>query len=234
MNRKLLGGVSAALVAAMAAIAIAAAMNLPDDVRLPIHWDLSGRPDNWADKWTALLMPAGMTAALSLLFWFLPSLEPRTRNLSRSQALYLWGWVALLLLGIVIQVATLSTAFDWGLPTHRLIIGACGLMFLIIGNLLAKSRRMYMIGVRTPWTLASEEVWVRTHRLAGKLMVLAGLITFIAAFLPLPPEWLAMLLLVSIAVAAVIPVVYSYLLWRRERKSLGEGDAVVAGDQSSE
>lgn len=88
---------------------------------------------------------------------------------------------------------------------------------VLIGNQLGKSRSMYLIGVRTPWTLASEEVWIRTHRLAGRLMVGGGLAFVVAAFLPLSPQMLQALLFGVIAVAVGVPVVYSYLLWRRER-----------------
>jgi len=232
MTRNLLGIVSALLVAAMALSAVIAGQSLPADLRLPVHWDLSGAPDDWADKWVGLLMPAGITAGVGLLFWFLPVLEPRARNFSRSQGLYLWGWAAVLLLGIAIHLVVLSTALDWGLPANHVIVGACGLIFVIIGNQLGKSRSMYLIGLRTPWTLASEEVWVRTHRLAGKLMVLGGLATLVAAFLPLPSGLLATILIATIAIAAVVPILYSFLLWRRERVAAAAGN--VAGDQSSE
>ena len=217
MNRNKLGIASLLLVAAMAAVSAAAGMKLPEDLQLPVHWDLSGQPDSWAGKWIGLLMPAGMTAALSLLFWFLPSLEPRGRNFLRSQGLYLWGWAAVLLLGAAIQLVVLSEALDWGVAANHVIVAALGIMFVLIGNQLGKSRSMYMVGLRTPWTLASEEVWIRTHRLAGKLMVLAGLIALVAAFMPLPAGLLANILGAGIAVAIVIPVVYSFLLWRREK-----------------
>ena len=234
MTRNLLGIVSALLVAAMALSAVIAGQSLPADLRLPVHWDLSGAPDDWADKWVGLLMPAGITAGVGLLFWFLPVLEPRARNFSRSQGLYLWGWAAVLLLGIAIHLVVLSTALDWGLPANHVIVGACGLIFVIIGNQLGKSRSMYLIGLRTPWTLASEEVWVRTHRLAGKLMVLGGLATLVAAFLPLPSGLLATILIATIAIAAVVPILYSFLLWRRERVAAAAAAGIVAGDQSSE
>src|SRR5688500_10273844 len=100
MTRNLLGIVSALLVAAMSISAVIAGQSLPADLRLPVHWDLSGAPDDWADKWVGLLTPAGITAAVGLLFWFLPVLEPRARNFSRSQGLYLWGWLAILLFGV--------------------------------------------------------------------------------------------------------------------------------------
>lgn len=76
---------------------------------------------------------------------------------------------------------------------------------------------MYLIGLRTPWTLASEDVWVRTHRLAGKLMVGGGALILVAAAVPLRPGPLAAAILAVIGVAAGLPIVYSLLLWRRER-----------------
>ena|SRR5687767_15407562 len=97
-----------------------------------------------------------------------------------------------------------------------------GLIFVVIGNQLGKSRSMYLIGLRTPWTLASEDVWVKTHRLAGKLMVTAGLVTLVAAFLPLPSGLLVTVLAVAVGIAAGIPIVYSFLLWRREQAVRGQ------------
>jgi uncharacterized membrane protein len=90
-------------------------------------------------------------------------------------------------------------------------------MFVLIGNQLGKSRRMYLVGIRTPWTLASEEVWIKTHRLGGKLMVAGGLLIFVSAFVPLPSGLRAGLFAVGIAVMVGVPVVYSYWLWRREK-----------------
>jgi uncharacterized membrane protein len=227
VTRNQLGSLSAFLVTAMALSAAGAGMSLPAELRLPIHWDLSGAPDNYAGKWVALLLPAAFTGAISLLAWFLPAIEPRSLNLVRSRGLYLWSWAAMLLFGVVIEVVVLSTAFGWGIPADRLIVGACGLLLLIVGNQLGKSRSMYMIGLRTPWTLASEEVWVRTHRLAGKLMVVAGLAVGVAAVLPLRSALLTTALLVSIILAAVVPILYSFLLWRRERRA---ADAAQSGE----
>jgi len=216
MTRRGLGMASALMVVAILGIAFYVGSGLPDDIRLPTHWGIDGKPDAFSDKWTALLLPAGVTAGVSLLFYFLPALEPRREGLARSQGLYLWGWTALLLMGAAIELVVLSAALGWGIPANHLITGAIGLMLLLIGNQLGKSRSMYMVGIRTPWTLASEEVWIKTHRLGGKLMVLAGGIMFVAALLPIPSGLLATVVIVAIAVAAIVPMVYSYMLWRRE------------------
>ncbi len=219
MTRKTVGLASLLVVATLAAAAAIGGTMMPDGIQLPTHWGISGEPDAFADKWTALLLPVGLTAGVSLLFYFLPALEPRGEGLARSQGLYLWGWIAILLLGAAIQLALLSTGLGWGIPVNHLIVGALAVMLVLIGNQLGKSRSMYLIGVRTPWTLASEEVWIKTHRLCGKLMVLGGLAILVAAFLPLPSGLLATIAIVVIAVAAGVPILYSFIAWRRERRT---------------
>ena len=217
MTRKSVGIASVLIVATMLAAAVVAGTSLPDDVQLPVHWGADGEPDDFAGKWPALLLPSGVIAAVSMLFWFIPALEPRQEGLQRSQGLYLWGWIGMLMTGPAIQLSVLSVAFDWGIPVNHLIIGVIGLLLVMIGNQLGKSRRMYLIGLRTPRTLASEEVWIRTHRLAGKLLVAAGLVMVAAALLPVPAGLLTPVTIAAVAVSAIVPILYSFLLWRREQ-----------------
>jgi uncharacterized membrane protein len=86
-----------------------------------------------------------------------------------------------------------------------------GLLLVILGNFMGKLTRNFFIGIRTPWTIASEEVWLRTHRLGGKLFVVAGLVLFFSSLLG--GGWIPAA--VAIGAAALISVVYSYLLYRR-------------------
>jgi uncharacterized membrane protein len=222
MTRNKLAVASAVLVLILLVVALAVGSRLPAELRLPTHWGISGRPDRFSGKWVALLMPAGMAALLSLLFWFLPALEPRVRNLGRSEGLYLWTWTALLLVSVAIELVVVSVALHWGLRVEHIMTAVIGLVFVLIGNQLGKSRSMYLVGIRTPWTLASEEVWIKTHRLGGKLMVLGGLLIVLASFLPLPSGLLAGLVGAVLAVMVGVPIVYSYLVWRREK---GRGGA---------
>ena len=219
MSRKIVSIAAVLVVLSMAAASLIAGSMLPAEVRLPVHWDLLGRPDRFADKWIALLAPAATIGLVSLLFHFLPALEPRKEGLARSQGLYLWGWLALLLMGAVIELALLSEAFGWGIRTAHLIAGGVGAMLMLIGNQLGKSRSMYLMGVRTPWTLASEEVWIKTHRLCGKLMVVGGLAMIVAALLPVPSGVLATVCVAVILVAAGVPILYSFIAWRRETRT---------------
>jgi uncharacterized membrane protein len=159
-----------------------------------------------------------MTALLSLLFWFLPALEPRGRNLSRSPGLYHAIWASLLLVMAAIELVIVSVALRWHLRVEHLMTGTIGLVLVLVGNQLGKSRSMYLVGIRTPWTLASEEVWMKTNRLGGKLMVLGGLAMIVSAFLPLPSGLAAVLFGSILALVVLVPAAYSYMLWRRERR----------------
>jgi uncharacterized membrane protein len=217
MSRNILAALSALLVAGMVAIGILVALRAPANLQLPIHWGLTGEPDGYASKWVALLSPAAVVAGTGLFFWFLPALEPRGRNLARSHGLYLAGWAALLVVMVAVEVVSLSAALHWSLRVFAIMTAATGVTFIVIGNQLGKSRSMYLIGIRTPWTLASEEVWIKTHRLAGKLMVGGGLLLAAAALLPLPSGLIATVMGAVVAISVVIPIVYSFLLYRRER-----------------
>jgi uncharacterized membrane protein len=219
MTRKGLMIASTAIVLAMVAVALYVGRGLPGDMRLPIHWNLAGTADGYASKWNALLTPAVITALTSILLYFLPALEPREGNLARSQGLYLWSWAGTLLVMLALDLVVVSTALHWGLRVEHVITGAVGMMLVLIGNQLGKSRSMFLVGIRTPWALSSEEVWIKTHRLGGKLMVGGGAALILAALLPIPSGLLAMVFMLVIAVTALVPIVYSYLLWRREKRS---------------
>jgi uncharacterized membrane protein len=212
-----MGLASVLVVLALAAVAFGVGSRIPAELTLPTHWGLDGQPDRLSGKWVALLSPVGLAGGTSLMFWFLPALEPRLGNLERSAGLYSWLWAALLLMSAAIELVVVSTALRLGLRVEHVLAAAIGAMLVLIGNQLGKSRSMFLIGIRTPWTLASEEVWIRTHRLGAKLIVGGGLVILVAALLPIPSALLAAISGGALAVMVVVPVVYSYLIWRRER-----------------
>lgn len=228
MTRNTLAAASAATVGAMLVVSLCVGAAVPDGIELPIHWNIAGEPDAFAPKWTALLLPPAIVAAVAALFHFLPAIEPLGRGLERSRGLYLWGWAALLFVGLVIELVVVAAAFAWPVPVGRVITGAMAVLLFATGNQLGKSRRMYLIGIRTPWTLASEEVWIRTHRLAGKLMVGGAAVMLVAALLPLPPALLGPIVLTVVAAAAGIPIVYSLILWKREQAAQPSGYSSTA------
>ncbi|MGE5413536.1 MAG: SdpI family protein [Syntrophomonadaceae bacterium] len=183
--------------------------SLPDP--MPTHWNAAGQVNGWMPKfWGAYLVPMIM-AAMWLLFLVLPKISPR--GFEMEPFLRAWGIlkVTVLALTAYIGVLVIGAARKGGELSPTAIFAALGILFAVIGNLLGKVTRNFFVGIRTPWTLASEEVWYRTHRLAGKLFVAAGLFVAAASLLKLPiwPVFAAL------AVAGLVPVVYSYVIYRK-------------------
>jgi uncharacterized membrane protein len=216
VTRKRMMQASAILVIVMLIAALAVASPLPAGMQLPVHWNIHGAPDRFADKWIALLGPGVVTGILATFFYFLPAMEPRKAGLAQSRPLYLWGWAAALMLAVLLQVVFVLTAWGWAVPVTRIFAGAVGLMLILVGNQLGKSRSMYMVGIRTPWTLASEEVWIKTHRLGGKLAVAGGIAVIVAALAAVSNWLLFGILAMAGLIASIGPIVYSFILWRRE------------------
>ena len=99
------------------------------------------------------------------------------------------------------------------MPVVTVITLLVGGLFVVVGNYLGKVRRNFFVGIRTPWTLASDEVWARTHRVGGWLFVLAGIA--IVASAGGSRQLLPVVLLASVGTAALISVAYSYVVYRK-------------------
>lgn len=209
---------SLAVTAAMSAFALATAARLPAGQLLPVHWNLAGEADGFAPALPALLWPPCLVLVLSLLFSAIPRLEPLQDKLEKSSTVLRATWIGMLVLLVTVQLAIGGPA--WGLAVSaKVVLVAVGGLFLLLGNVLPKSRPGFFVGIRTPWTLVSEDNWIATHRLGGKLMMLAGLAFVAVGVLPLAGPVEKAVLLGASGVAAVVPVVYSWWLWRSGRSA---------------
>jgi immunity protein, SdpI family len=160
--------------------------------------------------WGFIIVPLVM-ALRWLLFIVLPRISPRGFEMdSFARA---WGilTVAVLAFMLFVEILTLNAARTAATLSPRLIFAGIGVLFAVIGGVLGKVTRNFLAGIRTPWTLASEEVWNRAHRLAGRLFVAAGLVVVAAALLGL--GWWTMI--AALALGALVPVIYSYVIYRR-------------------
>lgn len=215
--------------AALTALALASAAYLHFvrldmfPARVPIHWNASFDVDGWVERerfWPVLWGMPGAMALFCGLTLLLPRVSPRRFTIESFQATYYYAMA--LVVGLM---GYLHFAILWGAlhsADHKtlfmkLFLGGMGLFFALMGNVLGKVRRNYWMGVRTPWTLASETVWNRTHRLAAWLFVGAGAGGFLMV-MALPTSWAAVSsigLVALIVVAALIPVVYSATLYKK-------------------
>ncbi|WP_116090882.1 SdpI family protein [Sphingomonas crusticola] len=213
-NRKLVLW-SVAAIAAMLIAGLVVGMQLPETARLPIHWNVDGEPDGFAGKWSALFLPALFAAIVTGILAITARIEPMQQSVALSRGLLRAIWVGMIGVFWVTELVVISAALGWKLAVSRVILGAIGLLFVGIGDQLGKSRPMYMVGIRTPWTLADADVWIATHRLGGKLMVIAGAACCVMALAGVRSDVALLVGLGLLLAAAIVPVVYSYLLWRR-------------------
>jgi uncharacterized membrane protein len=184
--------------------------------RIPTHWNVRGEVDGWSGRWPgAFLLPAA-ALAVWLLLPLLRRLDPRRANYERFDDTFWLVLNVVLLFMAVLHALTLGAAAGWVGDVTRWVIAMMGAVMVVLGNYLPRVRSNWWLGVRTPWTLESERVWRDTHRLAGRTFMAAGVVAVAAALLPATSRfWVA---IGALMVGAFVPVVYSYVLWRREAK----------------
>lgn len=181
--------------------------------RVPIHWNFSGQVDAWGPPWeNAFLLPL-IGVAVYLLLLFLPLIDPRRASyaLFGGTLRFFRGVIVLFLVGIHVAVtlASIGRAVD----VATLARFELPLLFILLGNQMGRLRPNWFVGIRVPWTMDSEEVWTRTHRMAGPVWVVGGFVALAGAFLR--PGAAEAVFLSVVAILVVVPIVYSYRLYHR-------------------
>lgn len=178
---------------------------------LATHWGVSGEPDRFNSKaFVVFRMPLILLAlhilglyitrfgksqmaqnkkVVALLFWFVPVV-----------AIFAFAMIYAATLGKDMDVSFIAPLFT-------------GLLFIVLGNYLPKVKQNYVVGIKIPWTLKDEENWNKTHRLSGKIWVLGGFIVLLGAFISGDAAFA--LMLVAILVMVIVPMIYSYALFRK-------------------
>lgn len=218
MKTRSLIALSAALVAAMALFAWLTAARLPAGALLPTHWNASGQPDSWSPALDAMLIPVAIALVVTALFALIPRIEPLQDRMEGSAPLLRASWLGVLGVLVVVQATIGLPAWGVTVPVNGIML-AIGLLFLVIGNVLPKSRPGFFVGIRTPWTITDTDNWIATHRLGGKLMMAAGAAIIVASLLPIGAETTAIVVLASVAVGAGVPVLYSWWYWHRAKRA---------------
>ena len=203
----------ASIIAGAWVFSLAVFLRLPE--RVPVHWGISGEPDRYGSRIEgALLLPVLMIALYFLLQWY-PSRDPRAANIGKFRGAYDAAVTAMIAFLGGVHVVVLGLALGWDVDITTVSLVGMGTVLVIVGNLLPLARSNFIFGIRTPWTLSSEQVWTRSHRVGGYAVVAAGLVTIASAFLARPTG--VVIALGTLFIAGLIPIVYSYVLWSRER-----------------
>jgi len=194
-------------------------LSLPENAKIPCHWNIKGEIDGYYDKWTGVLLFPGINLVMLLFIMALPHISVRYKNAQErfekvipSLAMIITFFFA----GIHIYMILLAKEILN--PSGNMIFYLIGLMFIMLGNLLPKIPSNFFAGIRTPWTLSSEEVWRKTHRLGGINFVIAGLLMIVITAILGNSTTANIIMFVLFMSLVLYPVLYSFLLYKKEEK----------------
>ena len=182
---------------------------LPDP--MPTHWNAAGEVDDYTSKAIGAPLLVGIPIFVFIIFKLIPVMSPRGFRTESFAGTLNIIMTASVLFGCIIGIAVIRASRDASIDISSFVFVAVGLLFVVMGNFLGKVRKNFFLGLRTPWTLASDEVWAKTHRLGGWCFVIAGVLMVVMGIVAPTSMWF----FGAIVVLALVPVVYSYFAYRK-------------------
>ncbi|WP_058486778.1 SdpI family protein [Defluviitalea phaphyphila] len=184
--------------------------------QIPTHWGINGEIDDYSSKYIAFFL--GSLPALSyLLMYFIPKLDPKKENYKKHEKAYsiiaISFSIALIFIHWIILLASINIITNVGFFVKLII----GLLFIIMGNYMTQLRFNFFVGIRLPWTLSNENVWKKTHRIAGIGYTLIGILLIITSFIKSSISFMSFF--VSLILLAIVTMIYSYIQYQKEIKS---------------
>ncbi len=183
--------------------------------KMASHWNAKGQVDGYISKfWGLFLMPI-ISLLIFSLFIAIPKIDPLKQNIEKFRKYY-DGFVVLMI-AYLFYVYLLTLLWNIGIRFSMIqpLVPAMGILFYYIGILVENAKRNWFIGIRTPWTLSSERVWEKTHKIGGKLFKIAGIIAFIGIFFQ---DYAIFFILIPVISVAFYTIIYSYVEYQKEVK----------------
>jgi len=177
------------------------------------HWNAQGQVDGYISKfWGLFLMPI-ISFTLFLFFLLIPVIDPLKENISKFREYFDVAIFSIITFLFYIYLLTLVWNLGVRFNMIKALIPAFGILFYCCGILVENAKRNWFIGIRTPWTLSSDLVWEKTHRIGGKLFKLSGIISFLGFLFS---DFAIFFVLVPVFFAAIYTIVYSYFIYKKQ------------------
>lgn len=183
--------------------------------KMAFHWNVRGEVDGYISKFWGVFLTSFIFVGLALLFFAIPRIDPLKANIEKFKKYY-DGFIVLFSifwLSFYLQVVLWNIGIKIS-PMMLFPIGL-GFLFFYIGILCENAKRNWFIGIRTPWTLSSENVWEKTHKIGGKLFKIAGAVAFVGVFFQ---DYAFILIIVPVILVAAYTFAYSYFEYQKEVK----------------
>jgi len=179
------------------------------------HWNAQGNVDDYMPKfWGVFLMPF-VFAGLALLFIVIPRIDPLKKNIEKFRKYYDGFIILFLIFMLLVYFQTILWNLGIEISPNIVIPIGLGFLFFYIGILFENAKRNWFIGIRTPWTLSSEKVWNKTHRLGSKMFKISGIVVLFGFLFQ---KYATYFILIPVLFVAFYLVVYSYVEYQKEKK----------------
>lgn len=188
--------------------------SLPNTV--PLHWNYKGEIDDWGNKSSLIFITFLLSGLTYILFTVIPFIDPKKRIQTMGNKYHNLKFLMVLFMS-ALAVFIIYSAKEQSITNPSFIYLAIGLLFMLLGNYMKIIKANYFIGIRTPWTLEYESIWKSTHKLASKIWFVGGLAIVISS-LTTNKDFNGIFFISVITLLAIIPVVYSYMEYRKLKK----------------
>ena len=181
---------------------------LPEQV--PFHWNINGEVDGWVTREFAIFAMPLLMAGLQWLSAYLTDKDPKKSYIDNKMAvLVLW---IIPTMSLLLHSMVYCTALGMDVAVELIIPMVFGALFVFIGNYLPKCRQSYVVGIKLPWTLKDEATWNATHRFAGWLWSISGVLIMVISFLG--NQWLLLVIFLAMLISTIA---YSYLYYHKHK-----------------
>ena len=177
------------------------------------HWGADGVADGTASKAFVVFGLPLLLLAINWLLLFVSLVVDKKNNQNEKMTRICYCIIPALSLMVHTMMYSIALGKEWDLVAVVPVF--VGIMLLVIGNYMPKTTRNRTMGIKLPWTMSNDENWQKTHRLGGKLQFWGGLVVIASALLPV--KAMIAVLVAVIAVLILVPVVYSYSIYRKHK-----------------
>jgi len=195
---------------------------LPD--RVPMHWSLKGEVNGYGSKSAGAFGLPLMNLGIYILLLVLPYIDPKKKNYENFQSTYQYLKYLLIIFLLGIEVVTFLIATGVAVNSPAFIQILISVLFIAIGNVMGRFKHNYFVGIKTPWTLANEDVWRKTHRMAAPLWVIGGIVNILLTVTGMNYNGIAFATIMSVIV--LVPLVYSYVTYQKIVNNKGGDDKI--------
>ncbi len=204
--------------------------------KIPMHYDMEGNIDRWGSKYESLIFP--VLIILITLFWFLLTVYYEKKLLkltdekeisgvkSNAKVLSIVG-VCMALGFTVMQgfmlyqayIEAVSGALKWKFDLGNIYLIIGGIIIMVLGSLMTKTRINNFVGVRIVWSMYNDNTWEKSNRFGAYAFMAVG---FLAILFPVIIDnsfTATMLFLGSLLLATILTVIYAHKVYIEEIKA---------------